>query len=269
MKLAGLLDKMWAIARRDLLTAIRYRTGFLITAAGAVAELAAFYYLSRAVGPSFRPDGVEYFPFLIVGTGFYTFLVMGINSFLHIVQEAQQTGTLEILMTTSTPAPVLVFLSAMSAFAGNTMQLLFYLGGGLLLAGSPPKSPNILGAIVIFGLSLVIAVGIGILAAALQLAIQKGSALVWLLGSGIWFMTGTLFPVSTLPKPLQVLADIIPITHSLSGMRLALLQGTGFSLLLPEIAILAFFSCILLPTSLLIFSYTLRRARLEGTLSFY
>jgi len=269
MNLARLLDKMSAIARRDLLTAIRYRTGFLITAAGALAELAAFYYLSRAVGPGFRPDGVEYFPFLIVGTGFYTFLVMGINSFLHIVQEAQQTGTLEILMTTSTPAPVLIFLSAMSAFAGNTVQLLFYLGVGLVLAGSLPQNPNIPGCIVIFGLSLVIAVAIGIYAAALQLAIQKGSALVWLLGSGVWFMTGTLFPVSTLPKPLQVLADIIPITHSLSGMRLALLQGAGFSLLLPEIAALALFSCILLPTSLLIFSYTVHRAKLEGTLSFY
>ena len=269
MRLAALLDKMRAIARRDLLTAIRYRTGFLITAAGALAELAAFYYLSRAVGPEFRPDGVGYFPFLIVGTGFYTFLIMGINAFLHIVQEAQQTGTLEILMTTSTPAPVLIFLSAMSAFAGNTVQLLFYLGGGLLLAGSLPQSPNISGCIVIFGLSLAIAIALGILAAALQLAIQKGSALVWLLGSGIWFMTGTLFPVSALPKPLQVLAEVIPITHSLSGLRLALLQGAEFSLLLPDIAILALFSCILLPTSLLIFSYTVRRARLEGTLSFY
>ena len=172
-------------------------------------------------------------------------------------------------MTTSTPAPVLIFLSAMSAFAGNTVQLLFYLGGGLLLAGSLPQSPNVAGCIVIFGLSLVIALAIGILAAALQLAIQKGSALVWLLGSGVWFMTGTLFPVTTLPKPLQVLAQLIPITHSLAAMRLALLQGAGFSLLASEIAILAFFSCILLPTSLIIFSYTLRRARLEGTLSFY
>jgi ABC-2 type transport system permease protein len=149
------------------------------------------------------------------------------------------------------------------------VQLVLYLGAGLLLAGSLPQSPNIPGCIVVFGLSLAIAVALGILAAALQLAIQKGSALVWLLGSGIWFMTGTLFPVSTLPKPLQVLADVIPITHCLSGMRLALLQGAGFSLLLPEIAILAFFSCILLPTSLLIFSHTVRRARLEGTLSFY
>src|SRR5256886_10883614 len=106
MKLAGLLDKMLAIARRDLLTAIRYRIGFLVGAAGALAELAAFYYLSRAVGPGFRPDGVEYFSFLLVGTGLYTFLVVGINAFLHIVQEAQQTGSLEVLMTTSTPAPV-------------------------------------------------------------------------------------------------------------------------------------------------------------------
>src|SRR6266550_8911677 len=247
----GLLDKMAAILRRDLLSALRYRNGFLLTAFASAAELASFYFLARAIGPGFRPEGVEYFPFLLVGTGFYTFLVMGINAFLHIVQEAQQTGTLEVLMTTSTPAPVLIFLSSMSAFAGNTLQLLFYLGGGLLLAGSLPASPNIPGCIVIFGLSVVIAVAIGILAAALQLAIQKGSALVWLLGSGIWFMTGTLFPVTTLPKPLQVLAQLIPITHSLEAMRLALLQGAGFSLLASEIAILAFFCCILLPTSLI------------------
>jgi len=269
MKITSLLDKMAAIARRDLLTAIRYRTGFLITAAGAAAELAAFYYLSRAIGPGFRPEGVDYFPFLLVGTGFYTFLVMGINAFLVIVQEAQQTGTLEILMTTSTPAPVLVFLSAISAFAGNTVQLVFYLGAGLLLFGAPPQNPNILGSVMIFGLSLAIAVALGILAAALQLAIQKGSALVWLLGSGIWFMTGTLFPVAALPKPLQVAAELIPITHSLDGMRLALLQGANFAVLAPEIAILGVFSLILLPFSVLVFSYTLRRARLQGTLSFY
>jgi ABC-2 type transport system permease protein len=269
MKLAGLLDKMAAIARRDLLTAIRYRTGFLISAAGAVAELAAFYYLSRAIGPGFRPEGVDYFPFLLVGTGLYTFLVMGINAFLLIVQEAQQTGTLEILMTTSTPAPVLVFLSAMSAFAGHTLQLIFYIGVGLLLFGVPMHSANLPGCVVIFVLSLVVAVAIGILAAALQLAIQKGSALVWLLGSGVWFMTGTLFPVATLPKPLRALAELIPITHSLDGMRLALLQGADFSVLSRQIGILVVFSLILLPSSLLVFSYTLRRARLDGTLSFY
>lgn len=268
MRLAQLLDKAHAIIRRDLLTAVRHRSGFLLTAAGAMAELAAFYYLARAVGPGFRPDGVDYFPFLLVGTGFYTFLIMGINAFLVIVQEAQQTGTLEILMTTSTPAPVLVFLSALSAFAGHTVQLLFYLIAGLLLFGAPMHA-NLPGCVVIFVLSLAIAVAIGILAAALQLAIQKGSALVWLLGSGVWFLTGTLFPVATLPRPLQILAEMIPITHALDGMRLALLQDATWSALAEPIAILALFSLALLPLSLLVFSFTLRRARLQGTLSFY
>lgn len=268
MTLAGLLDKTAAILRRDLLTAIRYRTGFLIAGAGALAELAAFYYLARAIGPGFHPEGLDYFPFLLVGTGFYTFLVTGINAFLVIVQEAQQTGTLEVLLTTSTPAPVLVFLSALSAFAGSTLQLIVYLGAGLLWFGSAFQT-NLGGCVVIFVLSLIIAVSFGMFAAALQLAIQKGSAVVWLLGSGAWFMTGTLFPVSALPKPLWWAGQFIPITHALNGMRMALLQGASFGELSGEIGILAMFCVILLPSSLMVFSYSLRQARIQGTLSFY
>jgi ABC-2 type transport system permease protein len=269
LSVAAIADKSVAILRRDVLTAIRYRAGFLITAAGAMIELVAFYYLARAIGPQFRPDGMDYFPFVLVGTGFYTFLVMGIHAFLQVVQEAQRDGTIEVLMTTSTPASVLVFLSATSAFLGNAAQLVFYLGAGLLLFHGPPATPNIAGCVVIFGLSVAIAVAIGLMAAALQLAIQKGSAIVWLFGSGAWFATGTLFPVASLPKPLRMLSEMIPLTHSLNGMRLALLQGAGFSMLAREIAILMLFFAVLLPFSLLLFSYTLRRARLEGTLSFY
>src|SRR6201987_5736302 len=102
MKISSLLDKTAVIMRRDLLTAMRYRTGFLLGGAGAITELLAFYYLSRAIGPGFRPEGIEYFPFVLVGTGFYTFLVMGVNAFLTSVRDAQQAGTLEVLMTTST-----------------------------------------------------------------------------------------------------------------------------------------------------------------------
>jgi hypothetical protein len=60
------LDKLRAILRRDVLTAIRHRSGFAMTLVGVLMELAAFYFLSRAVGPGFRPGGVEYFQFLLV-----------------------------------------------------------------------------------------------------------------------------------------------------------------------------------------------------------
>ena len=266
MSVGTVLDKTTVIFRRDALTAMRYRTGFVLGAAGAVTELAAFYYLSRAVGPEFRPEGEEYFSFLLVGTGFYTFLLMGVHAFLQTVQEAQQTGTLEVLMTTSTSPPVLVFLSAMSAFAANTLTLAFYLIAGLMFGA--PLRPNVGTSLVVFALSVVVAAAIGLLAAALQLAVQKGSAVVWVLGS-VWFMTGTLFPVQTLPIPLRDLAVLIPITHSLEGMRLALLERASLSGVRHELMILAIFALVLVPLSLLVFSWTLRRARLAGTLSFY
>jgi ABC-2 type transport system permease protein len=266
MSAASLLDKTAVIMRRDLLTAVRYRTGFVLGAAGAITELAAFYYLSRAVGPDFRPEGIEYFSFLLIGTGFYTFLLMSVHAFLQTVQEAQQTGTLEVLMTTSTSPPVLVFLSTMSAFAANTVTLAFYLIAGLMFGA--PLRPNVVSSLAVFALSVVVAAAIGLLAAALQLAVQKGSAVVWVLGS-VWFLTGTMFPVGTLPKPLRGLGELIPITHSLEGMRLALLENASLAGVGHELLILAGFALVLVPCSLAVFSWTLRRARVTGTLSFY
>ena len=269
MNITGLTHKSLAILRRDLLIAVRYRSAFILTAAGAMIELASFYYLSRAIGPGFRPEGLDYFSFLLVGTGFYTFLVMGIHSFLQTVQEAQQTGTLEVLMTTSTPPLVLVLLSAMSSFSRSAVQFLLYLVVGLLMFRGSLPTPDVAASVLTFLLSLMIAVAIGLMAAALQVAIQKGSVVLWALGSGAWLLTGTLFPVASLPAPLRRAAELVPITHSLDAMRRALLDGASVSGLSHEIGILAFFSLILLPLGLMMFSYSLRRARQQGTLSSY
>ncbi len=269
MNFGSLGDKAFAIFHRDLLIAVRYRSSFFITAAGSLAQLAAFYYLARAVGPGFRPDGVDYFPFVLVGTGLFTFLISGMNSFVQIVQEAQQAGTLEILMSTSTPGPVLLLLSAVSAIAGHGLRLLFYLAAGLCLFGVSVKALSVAGCLAILGLSIISAVSIGIVAAAVQLAIHKGSAVLWLFSSASWLTTGALFPLTALPGPVRAVAQWIPLTHSLQGMRSALLQGARLPSLLPEISVLALFSLVLLPSSLWLFSWTLRRARLQGTLSYY
>jgi ABC-2 type transport system permease protein len=269
MSLARTADKFLAILLRDLRTAARYRTGFAISAVGTLLELAAFYYLSRAIGPGFRPEGVGYFPFLLVGTGLYTFMVMAMRAFVRCVQEAQQGGTMEVLMTCATPAPLVVILSAVSALLGNSVQFVLYVGAGLVLFDAPMPTANWPGGLLVFGFSLLIAVALGMIAAALQVVIQKGSAVLWLFGSGAWFLTGTLFPVQALPKPLQFLAAYIPLTHSLTAMRRALLQGASFGSLASEIRILVLFAVALLPTGLLMFSICLRRARLQGTLAFY
>jgi len=144
-----ILDKAAAVIRKDFLTSIRYRNGLMFNAFAPITQLVMFYYLARAVGPQFRPEGMPYFLFLLVGTGFYTFLLTGMHSFFRSIQESQQSGTLEVLMTTATPAPLLLSLSVMSAFAGGVIQLVLYIGGGLFLF-HPPLHVNMAGCIVVF-----------------------------------------------------------------------------------------------------------------------
>jgi hypothetical protein len=52
-------------------------------------------------------------------------------------------------------------------------------------------------------------------------------------------------------------------------MRLAMLQPLGSSALRDEIGILLLFALALSPISIIFFSWTVRRARQLGTLSFY
>jgi len=264
----SILNKLRAILRRDLLTAIRHRTGFAVTAFGLLTELAAFYFLSRAIGPGFRPGGVEYFPFLLVGTGVYTFFVMSTQAFLSTVQEAQQTGTMEVLMTTSTPPAQLVVLSSVSAFAGNLVKLLVYVLAGAAIF-SAPIHPNFFSGLAVLILCVAIALAVGIAAATIQITFQRGSALLWLLSSGVWFLSGAMFPIESLPKPLVFVAHAIPLSYAIGGMRMALLQGQTVMAMAPTLTVLLVFSAVMLPLALWGLSFSLRRARQDGTLSFY
>ena len=262
------LDKLYAIVRRDLLTAIRHRASFAFTLVGLMVQLAAFRYLSDAIGPSFRPHGVEYFPYLLVGTGLYTFFLMSTQAFLSSVQEAQQTGTMEVLMTTSTPPTVLVILSSISAFAGNIVNLGVYLFAGVTIFRAP-LHVNLSACLATAVLSLAIALAFGIAAATVQLTFQKGFAVVWLLGSALWLLSGAMFPIESLPRPLVTLAHATPFVYAVDGMRMALLRGETVSAIAPFLAALAGFGVVLLPLSLCAFSLSVSRARRNGTLSFY
>jgi ABC-2 type transport system permease protein len=259
--------KLFAVAKKDFLNAARSRSGFAFTALAQAAQLATFYYLARAVGPKFRPEGMPYFLFLLVGTGFYAFLLTGIHKFLRTVQDAQQTGMLEVLMTSSTSEPLLLALEASSAFGEGLLQLVLYFTLALWFFAAILHI-NLAACVALFLFSTLTAFALGLFAAGLQIYMQKGSAVLWLIGSGAWLMSGTLFPVAALPRTARVVSFCIPFTHSLSGMRMALLGGNA-ALVGREVLILAIFALVLVPAGVMFFSWTVRQARQNGTLSFY
>ena len=162
----------------------------------------------------------------------------------------------------------LVILSSISAFAGNLVNLLVYLFAGVAVFRASTHA-NFFSCVAVLALSLAIALALGVAAAALQVAFQKGSAVLWLLGSGLWFLSGTMFPIQSLPHPLELLARAVPLTYAIDGMRRALIEGQSMTALVRTLAVLAGFSVVLLPLALAGLSLSLRRARQNGTLSFY
>src|SRR5258708_19562797 len=171
-------------------------------------------------------------------------------------------------MTTSTAPAELIILSSISAFAGNLVNLLIYLFAGVAVFRASIHA-NFFSCAAVLIFSLAIALALGIAAATLQVAFQKGSALLWLLGSGLWFLSGTMLPIQNLPRLLELLARALPLTYAIDGMRRALLVGQSVTAMGSTLAVLAGFSVVLLPLALAGLSLSLRRARQGGTLSFY
>jgi len=264
-----LFDKLRAVVRRDLLTALRYRRAYWMMWLGIALELASFYYLARAVGPGFRPEGMDYYSFLLAGTALYTFLLLGVNAFVDAVHEAQASGTMEVLMSTSTTPAVTIGLSAISTVAGRLLHAVVYIALGAFLFAVPLPLPDPAATLAVLLLSTLLVVAIGILGAALQVWLQRGNALVWLLGAAGTLLTGAMFPVSALPDWLQAVARAIPLTYALSAFRTVLLQrGTLADVALP-LGVLALYVAVLIPLSLAVFSFVIRNARRDGSLAWY
>ena len=263
------LRKLAAVIRRDWLTAIRYGGASVLYAVGLVLEVTAFYFVARSVGPAYRPDGFDFFSFLVIGTGIWGFFLATVSSFVNAIREAQVSGSIEVLMTTATKPALLVTLSAASTILRDAAQLVLYLLAGFLLFGASNLHINLLSLMVISGLAFVLALAFGILAAAVQIGIQKGGAVVWLLGSAVWLFSGTMFPVGVLPAVLQRVSHLIPLTYALDGLRLALLKGAPLSAMGGILVVLVPLATVLLPFAVATFAFTLRLARRSGALSYY
>jgi ABC-2 type transport system permease protein len=264
------MRKLRAVLKQQLLSTLRYRGSVLNPVVTILAELAGFYFLAKAIGPQFRPEGVDYFSFVLIGSAYFGFLVSGVSIFVASVRESQLTGTMEVLMTTSTPPVTVICMHAFSEFSTRTLQMLAYLIAGFaLFGGAGSGSASVSAFLLVFALSIVLAICIGLIAAAFQVWIQRGSLVVWGLGSVGWLLTGTMFPVEVLPSGLQQVAQLLPVTHALTAMRQSLLAGTGISELLPHLAVLGIWVAALLPMSLVALKQALRTARREGTLSLY
>jgi ABC-2 type transport system permease protein len=271
MSLSRTIRKIGVFFLRDFAISRGYRGAFLIEILEALFGVATFYYLSRFVqSPELSnalPAGSSYFAFALVGFAFFDYLSVSLTAFDTSIEEARQNRTLEALLVTQTPLPVILAGSAVYPFSALAMRTCIYLGWGILVFDFSPRSANWLGAFAILLASILSFAGLGIISASYSLLFKRGNPAKWLFLGVSGLVGGMMYPVSVLPEPLRILARLIPITYALEGMRAALLGHAHWSQLWSSIAALLVFAVILIPLSFLIFAWALRRTKITGTLT--
>ena len=70
-------------------------------------------------------------------------------------------------------------------------------------------------------------------------------------------LSGYIFPLSSLPGPLRVLARILPATHYIAISRGIIIRGAGFADLWPSVAALVLISAVLIAMSARAFHKTI------------
>lgn len=265
--------KALAFVRRDLLIESSYKFAFVLELLASVFPVVSLYFVGKLVGgqgaQSLERYGGQYFPFAMVGIAVTQYFTLALATFANTIRRSQMAGCLEAMLNTRTAPQTLVILSSLYSFVAKTVHVALVFLVGTVWLGADLSRANWGGAGVVLILTILTFSSLGIFSAALIVVLKKGDPIEWIFGSVSALVGGALFPVAVMPAWMQTLATLLPITYSLDGMRLAVLQGAPLAALWKEIAVLAAMAAVLLPVSVLAFSRAVEKGRRDGSLMHY
>ena len=261
-----------AFIRRDFLLAVSYKASFAAQVVAILAKVTIFYFLGgvlqNAGSPKLQEYGGNYFAFLLIGVAFWDYLAASLTAFNTTMRESQMMGTLEMTLLAPIPTWSMLIYSSLWSYLFASFRVLLFLLFGVLLFGLDVGNANVGAGLLILLMSILSCAAIGIGLACLIIVFKQGDAKRFVTLTSV-ILGGTFFPVDLLPGSIQNLSALVPMTHSLNGMRKALLQNHSVAQLSAEIAALATFSIVLLPLGLVAFSYAVQQAKRSGTLAHY
>jgi len=272
-RISVFIRKPSAIIKKEFLTAISYRFDFVFKLMGIWLSLFVFYFLSKLINPAISQDmepyGGNYFSFVIIGTAFSGYLNVGLDSFSRSIREAQLMGTLEAVLVTRTRFTTILIFQAVWNFLFASIHVVLYLAFSFIFFESQLTNPDFFAALVILVLTIIAFSSLGIISGSFILVFKKGSPVNWVISSFSRFLGGVYYPLSVLPLWCQKLALILPITHALEGIRLALIRGHSIAELKAQVIALLLFNAVVFPLSILCFNLAFQKARRDGTLCNY
>jgi ABC-2 type transport system permease protein len=263
----------WAFIKRDATIAASYRISFILQLVEVFTILTVFYYLGKTLGdrniPALARYGGNFLAFLLIGISLTDCVTLSLTTFAQQIRESQTTGTLETTLMSPVRLSAILIYSSLWPYLFSAIRLVLYLGVGSVVYGVGMKQANLTSALLIFLLTVLCFMGIGMLWAGVVLLMKRGDAVMNLMGFGVILISGVVFPIGMLPGWVQTIGNMMPLSHALEGMRLAILQGKGIGDLSSIIIKLVAFAAVLQTIGLYGFNSAVNITKRMGSLSEY
>ncbi len=265
------MRQSYAFVARNFNLVKRYWGWEVVWMAYSVADALSVTFIgagaSKITGSS-EIDANYLITYLLIGTLVWRFLSSIFHNISEMIAWERWEGTIEYTFM----APVRRF----NQMIGQTLFAVLYSLLFTMVIGAVVGSffdlnfsgANILTATVILLVGSLSFVGIGMVASILPLLYpERGAQMTNIVQAFFLLVSGIYYPVSVLPKWLQVLSKISPATYVLEGMRAALLPDTAGKSLASYVWPLLVMGIIMLPLGVYLFQraekYTKRTGKLK------
>ena len=262
-----------AFIRRDFLFHWSYKFWFLYEIGSVVSSVLTLYLVGRMFGDhppaAVAAYGADYFTFALVGMAFLDYMWVSMRTFAQQVRMAQFMGTLQAMLATPTPPFAVIVGSASYTYLWTAFRSLLYLALGVGALGARFPAVNVAAAMLFVAAMVLTFSGIGVASAAMTLYLKQSDPLTSLIGGVSFLFGGIVYPVESLPEPLQRVAWTLPMTHAVEGLRRALLLGDSALDLWPHAAVLLLWAALVFPLSVIILRWVLQVLSREGSFGAY
>jgi ABC-2 type transport system permease protein len=263
----------WAVARKELQVALRYRFGAVNQVLQPLYQVllpgvllgATFAIGGEAVGLAETTGTTDIAGYLFLGMLALTLSSAGFWDVAFSIKQEMDAGTLEPGWLTPTRRETLVIGHTLAGLILATVTTVVLVAVGILVFGAR-IAPSIVIAIPILALTSVGVLGIGYLVAALVLRMREAAFFVDATDFIVAGLSGAAFPIVVLPDLVRWMAYLLPTTHALDLIRVSAL-GTRPLLPAPvEWAALVVTSLALVAVGRRAWLATEHRMRVRGTL---
>jgi ABC-2 type transport system permease protein len=262
-----------AVFIRNMKLFTAYKAWIVATIIWPIPLLALNIYTYSALGTTEEVSNVflqQYgYPFagtIVVGTIVYLLynrLLWGTGI---SIQRERWMGTIEVLFITPTNKMTILLASGVSSLVEASWWIvcIFFLGGAIF--GLQPSITSVPAVVMSIVSTMAALIAVGVFFGGFFVLTRAASDLAGGLQAPIRFFSGVAFPVDALPRMLQYISYLIPVTYGILVLRSAILQGASVTAIWVDLLPLYIVAAIFMVAGYITLGMVERQAKKKGTL---